>query len=177
VSGALRPVRLGHLGDAGRAELVELAAAARRSHDWGPLADRLVRLRAWEVPVAALSAVVGVGESRLRVLCRDHGPDPAAVGDPLADAGWVDTATAARAVVGVSVDRLLAHTARAEADGVAVMAGWTRLWHGHRWPGGGPRSGSTHARLPGCGGTPARTGSTGWSPAVRRSRARPRRLG
>ncbi len=135
MSGALRPVRLGHLGDAGRAELVELAAAARRSHDWGPLADRLVRLRAWGVPVAALSAVVGVGESRLRVLCRDHGPDPAAVGDPLADAGWVDTATAARAVLGVSVDRLLAPTARAEADGVVVMVGWTRLWHGPSLPG------------------------------------------
>jgi hypothetical protein len=87
------------------------------------------------VPVAALSAVVGVGESRLRVVCRDHGPDPAAVGDPLAGAGWVDTATAARAVLGVSVVRLVEHTVRAEADGVAVMAGWTRRWHGPSLPG------------------------------------------
>jgi len=45
------------------------------------------------------------------------------VGDPLAGAGWVDTAAAARAVLGVSVARLLEHTGRAEMDGVAVMAG------------------------------------------------------
>jgi len=96
------------------------------------LADRL---RARGVLVAALSAVVGVGEGRLRVVCRDHGPGPAAVGDLLAEAGWVDTATAARAVLGVSVAGLLEHTVRAEADGVAVMAGWTRLWHGPSLPG------------------------------------------
>jgi len=89
-----------------------------------------VRLRAWGVPVAALSVVVGVGESRLRVVCRDHGPGPATVGDPLGEAGWVDSVTAARAVLGVSVARLLDHTVRAGADGVAVMAGWARLWHG-----------------------------------------------
>jgi len=68
-----------------------------------------VRLRAWGVPVAALSVVVGVGESRLRVVCRDHGPGPATVGDPLGEAGWVDSVTAARAVLGVSVARLLEH--------------------------------------------------------------------
>jgi len=135
VSGVPRPARPGELGAVDRADLVELAAAARRSHDWAPLADRLVRLRAWGVPVAALSVVVGVGESRLRVVCRDHGPDPAAVGEPLAGAGWVDTATAARAVLGVSVARLLEHTARAETGGVAVMVGWTRLWHGPSLPG------------------------------------------
>jgi len=129
------PARPGALTDGARADLAELAAAARRSHDWAPLADRLVRLRAWGVSVAALCAVVGVGESRLRVVCRDHGPDPATVGDPLAEEGWVDTATAARAVLGVSVDRLLGHTGRAEAAGVAVMAGWTRLWHGPSLPG------------------------------------------
>jgi len=137
VSGVPRAARPGDLGDADRADrtdLVELAAAARRSHDWAPLADRLVRLRARGVPVAALSAVVGVGESRLRRVCRDHGPDSATVGDPLAGAGWVDTATAARAVLGVSVDRLLEHTARAEQDGVAVMAGWTRRWDGPSLP-------------------------------------------
>ncbi len=130
MSGVPRPVRPGELGDVDRADLVELVAAARRSHEWAPLADRLVRLRAWGVPVATLSAVVGVGESRLRRVYRDHGPDPVTVGDPLAEEGWVDTATAARAVLGVSVARLLEHTAQAEADGVAVMAGWTRLWHG-----------------------------------------------
>jgi len=130
VSGPPRPARPGDLGDVERAALVEMAAAARRSHDWGPLSERLVRLRAWGVPVAALSAVVGVGDSRLRRLCRDHGPDPATVGDPLAEAGWVDTETAARAVLRVSVSRLLEHTALAEADGGAVMVGWTRLWHG-----------------------------------------------
>ncbi len=135
MSGVPRPARPGELGAVDRADLVELAAAARRSHDWAPLADRLVRLRAWGVPVAALSVVVGVGESRLRVVCRDHGPDPAAVGEPLAGAGWVDTATAARAVLGVSVARLLEHTARAETGGVAVMVGWTRLWHGPSLPG------------------------------------------
>jgi len=96
-----------------------------------------VRLRAWGVSVAERSVVVGVGESRLRVVCRDHGPNPATVGNPLGKAGWVDTATAARAVLGVSVTRLLEHTVRAEAeaDGVAAMAGWTRLWHGPSLPG------------------------------------------
>ena len=135
MSGAPRPARPGELGDVDRADLVELAAGARRSRNWAPLADRLVRLRAWGVPVAALCAVVGVGESRLRVVCRDHGPDPAAVGDRLAEAGWVDTATAGRAVLGVSVVRLLGQTVRAEADGVAVVVGWTRLWHGPSLPG------------------------------------------
>jgi len=101
--------------DVDRADLVEVAATARRLRDWGPLADRLVRLRAWGVSVAALSVVVGVGESRLRrMVCRDHGPDPAAVGDLLADTGWVDTAPSARAVLGVSVARLLEHTVGAE---------------------------------------------------------------
>ncbi len=138
MSGPLRPVRPGEFGDGDRAELVDLAAIARRSHDWVLLAERLVRLvrlRSWGVPVAALCVVVGVGESWLRVVCREHGPDPATVGDPLADAGWVDTATAARAVLGVSVARLLEQTARAEANGVVVMAGWTRLWHGPSLPG------------------------------------------
>jgi len=135
VSGTAQSVRPGKLGEVDRADLLKLAAAARRSHDWVPLADRVVRLRAWGVPVAELSAVVGVGESRLRRVCRDHGPDPATVGDPLAEARWVDTATAARAVLGVSVARLLAHTIRAEGDGVAVMAGWSRLWHAPSLPG------------------------------------------
>jgi len=76
-----------------------------------------------------------VGESRLRVVCRDHGPDPGSVGDPLAEAGWVDTITAARAVLGVSVARLLEHTGPAEEAGIVVMAGWTRLWHGSSLPG------------------------------------------
>jgi len=78
---------------------------------------------------------VVVGESRLRVVCRDHGPYPATVGDPVGEAGWVDTLTAARAVLGVGVARLLEHAGPAEADGVAVMAGWTRLWHGPSLPG------------------------------------------
>jgi len=55
----------GGLGDANRGDLVELAAAAREAHDWAPLADRLVRLRAWGVPVAALSVVLGVAVARL----------------------------------------------------------------------------------------------------------------
>jgi len=135
VSGAPRPDRPGDLSDADRADLVQLAAAARDTHDWSPLADRLVRLRAWGVPVTALSAVVGVGENRLRVVCRDHGPNPVTVGDPLAAEGWVETETAGRAVLVVSVVRLLEHTVRAEAAGVAVMAGWTRLWHGPSLPG------------------------------------------
>ncbi len=115
MSGARRPARPGELGDVDRADLAEFVAA-RCSRDWAALADRLVRLRARGVPVAVLSVVVGVGESRLRVV-------------------WVDTATAAGAVLGVSVARLLEHTVRAEADGVAVMAGWTRLWHGPSLPG------------------------------------------
>jgi len=39
------------------------------------------------------------------------------------------------AVLGVSVARLLGQTAQAEADGVAMMAGWTRVWHGPSLPG------------------------------------------
>jgi len=50
-------------------------------------------------------------------------------------AGWVDTPTAAGAVLGVPVSRLLELSARAGADGVAVMAGWTRLWHEPSPPG------------------------------------------
>jgi len=38
-------------------------------------------------------------------------------------------------VLGVPVTRLLGHTGRADADGVAVLAGWTRLWHGPSLPG------------------------------------------
>jgi len=53
---------------AARADLVELVAAARRWHEWASLADRLARLRAWGVSVTALSVVVGVGESWLRVV-------------------------------------------------------------------------------------------------------------
>lgn len=41
----------------------------------------------------------------------------------------MDTAAAA-GQLGVSVERLLVHRVDAERDGVAVMAGWTRLWHG-----------------------------------------------
>ncbi len=89
------PPRPGELRDAERAGLVELAAAAHRTHDWAGLADRVVRLRARGVPVVALAALVGVGECRLRMVCRDHGPDPVTVGDPLAGAGWVDTVAAA----------------------------------------------------------------------------------
>jgi len=57
------------------------------------------------------------------------------VGDPLTDVGWVDTATAERAVLGVSVARLLEYTARAELDGVWAMVGWTRLSHVPSLPG------------------------------------------
>ncbi len=58
MSDAPPSIRPGDLGDVDRADLVELAAVARRIHDWAPLADRLVRLRLWGVPVATLSVVV-----------------------------------------------------------------------------------------------------------------------
>ena len=61
------------------------------------------------------------------------GPDPAVVGDLLSGAGWVDTPAAA-GQLGVSGERLLAHRVDAERDGVAVMAGWTRRWHGPSLP-------------------------------------------
>jgi hypothetical protein len=67
------PARPGDLGDANRGDLVELAAAAREAHDWVPLAGRLVRLRAWGVPVAALSVVLGVAVARLRAEADDVG--------------------------------------------------------------------------------------------------------
>ncbi len=47
-----------------------------------------------------------------------HGPDPASAGDPVADAGWVDT-TAAAVVVGVARD------ARAERIRALVTGGAT----------------------------------------------------
>jgi len=75
-----------------------------------------------------------VNAERVRAICRDHGPDPAVVGDPLSDAGWVDTPAAA-GVLGVSAERLLAYRVEAERDGVTVMAGWTRRWYGPSLPG------------------------------------------
>ncbi len=134
MTGVSRPVWPGELSDADRAGLVGLAAGARRAHDWSGVADRLVRLRARGVPVAALSAAVGMGESRLRRVCRAYGPNPASVGDPVGEAGWVDTAAAAT-VLGVARERVLGCAGRAEADGVAVMAGWTRMWHTPSLPG------------------------------------------
>jgi len=131
MSGVLRP---GELRYGERDELAGLAAGARRDHEWSAVADRVVRLRARGVPVSVLGEALGVGENRVRQVCRAHGPDPAVVEDPLAEAGWIDTASAATAVLAVPVTRLLGHSARAEADGVAVMAGWTRLWHGPSLP-------------------------------------------
>jgi len=122
VSGAQRPARPGKLGDGDRAALVELVALARRSHEWAVLADRLVRLWGW-------------GESRLRRVCRDHGPDPAAVGDPLAGAGWWAPRPRGERCSGCRWPGCWSTPSRAEVDGVAVMAGWTRLWHGPSLPG------------------------------------------
>ncbi len=130
-SGGPRP---GELTVRDRDGLVAQFAEARRSRDWTRLAGSLVRARAWGVRVAALSAVLGVNAERVRAICRDHGPDPATVRDPLAGAGWVDTPAAA-AVLGVPGQRLLAYRVQAERDGVAVMAGWTRRWNGPSLPG------------------------------------------
>ncbi len=93
------------------------------------MAGSLVRARGWGVRVAVLSAVLGVNSERVRAICRDHGPDPAVVGDLLSGAGWVDTPAGA-GVSGVAVERLLAYRVDADRDGVTVMAGWTRRWHG-----------------------------------------------
>jgi len=59
VSGVARPVWPGELSDADRVGLAGLAAGARRGHEWSGVADRLVRLQARGVPVAALSAAWG----------------------------------------------------------------------------------------------------------------------
>lgn len=128
-----RPAHPGTLDDQDRAHLAELSATARRTRDWRPLAERLVRLRARGVPVGVLADTVGVEECRLRMVCRDHGPDPATLADPLAERGWVPTAAAA-GLLGVSVPRLLEHTGDATAAGVAVMAGWSRVWHAPSLP-------------------------------------------
>ncbi len=106
-SGGPRP---GELTAGDRDGLVAQFAEARRSRDWTRLAGLLVRARGWGVRVAALSAVLGVNSERVRAICRDHGLDPAVVGDRLSGAGWVDTpAAAAAAVLGVSGERLLAY--------------------------------------------------------------------
>lgn len=125
-SGGPRPGEL-TVGD--RDGLVSQLAEARRSRDWTRLAGSLVRARGWGVRVAVLSAVLGVNSERVRAICRDHGPGPAVVGDLLSGAGWVDTPAGA-GVLGVAVERLLAYRVQADRDGVAVMAGWTRRWHG-----------------------------------------------
>jgi len=121
-------LRPGELSAQDEDDLVAQLAGACRVRDWTQLADSLAPARGWGVPVAVLSAVLGVNAQRVRAVCRDHGPDPATVSDPLADGGWVDTAAAA-VLLGVSENRLLAHRVDADRDGVAVMAGWTRRWH------------------------------------------------
>ncbi len=125
-SGGPRP---GELSVRDRDGLVAQFAEVRRSRDWTRLAGSLVRARGWGVRVAVLSAVLGANSERVRAICRDHGPDPAVVGDLLSGAGWVDTPAGA-GVLGVAVERLLAYRVDADRDGVAVMAGWTRRWHG-----------------------------------------------
>lgn len=127
-------LRAGELSAQDGADLVAQLAAACRVRDWTQLADSLARARGWGVPVAVLSAVLGVNAQRVRAICRDHGPGPGTVGDVLGDGGWVGTAAAA-AVLGVSANRLLAHRVDADRDGIAVMAGWTRRWHAATLPG------------------------------------------
>ena len=55
-------------------------------------------------------------------------PNPATVGDLLADTGWVTTPEAAR-LLGVSGHRLEQAAAEAIAAGVCVVVGWNRRWH------------------------------------------------
>jgi len=132
VTGAGEP-RPGELTTEERADLLEQMARARGTGQWAVLAGSLVRARARGVRVVTLSAVLGVNDERVRAICRNHGPDPATVSDPLTDGGWVPTPAAA-AVLGVSENRLLAHRVDAERDGVAVMTGWTRRWHAPALP-------------------------------------------
>ena len=83
------PPALNRLSAVDRSDLLEQLAEARRTGQWAVLAGSLVRARARGVRVAALSGVLGVNSERVRPICREHGPDPATVVDPLADgAGW-----------------------------------------------------------------------------------------
>jgi len=74
--------------------------------------------------VARVAAAAGVGENRVRQVCRAHGHQTPAVQVP----GWV-TGREAAASLGVSAQRLAAAWRAGEAAGVTRTVGWDRLWH------------------------------------------------
>lgn len=130
----MRPDPPGRRSDADRDRVAQLWAHARVGHGWSEVADVLVRLRSAGVPVAALAGAAGVNQERVRAVCRVHGPDPRSVGNPLPDAGWVTTSSAAR-LLGVSGHRLERVAAEAISAGMCVVIGWNRCWHAPSLPG------------------------------------------
>lgn len=129
----MRPDPPGRFNDDDRDRVTQLWAEARAGHGWTEVADVLVRLRAAGVPVAALAAAAGVNQERVRAVCRDHGPDPATVGDPLTDTGWITTRAGAM-VLKVSWRRLQETSPDAITAGVCAMVGWRLRWHASSLP-------------------------------------------
>lgn len=113
----------GQLTDDRAAELAQLRTAARASGDWAPFVDAVMARRAAGVTVARIAAAVGVGENRIRQVCRAHSHQPPAVHVP----GWVAGQEAA-AALGVSAQRLAATWPAGEAAQVTRTVGWDRLW-------------------------------------------------
>lgn len=114
----------GQLTDDQAAELAHLRATARATGEWADFVDAVMAQRAAGVTVARIAGAAGVGENRIRQVCRAHGHQPPAVHVP----GWVGGREAAT-TLGVSAQRLAAAWRAGEAAGVTRSIGWDRLWH------------------------------------------------
>ena len=128
-----RPVPPGRLTPTDQQALAPAWAQARAARDWEPIADALAQHRAAGVPVVELAAAAGVSVQSVRAVCRAHGPDPATLGDPVTDAGWVRTPEAAQQL-GTPAARLEEHAPAGELAGVSVVIGWYRRWHARSLP-------------------------------------------
>lgn len=111
------------------AELARLRAAARTSRNWSGFASAVMQHRALGVPVAVITAAAGVGESRIRQVCRAEGHTRAIVDPP----GWV-TSEQAAAQLGVARQRLERHWRPAQTAGVSRIVGLDRRWHADQLP-------------------------------------------
>lgn len=105
-------------------ELVQLRAEARATGVWELFVEAVIARRAAGVTVARIAAAAGIGDDRIRQVCRTRGYQSPAVRVP----GWVPGKEAAEAL-GVSAQRLAAAWRAGEVAGVTRAVGWHRLWH------------------------------------------------